>query len=48
VLGVREYWVIDAQTLTACVHREPSADGPVSVAEVRPTEKLMPLPPRWP
>jgi hypothetical protein len=45
LLGVREYWVIDAQTLTTWVHREPSADGHVSVAEVPPAEKLVPLPP---
>jgi Uma2 family endonuclease len=42
-LGVREYWVIDAQTLTTRVHREPSADGYASVAEVPPSEMLVPL-----
>ena len=26
-LGVREYWVVDAFTRTAHVHREPTADG---------------------
>jgi Uma2 family endonuclease len=42
-LGVREYWVIDAQTLTTRVHREPSANGYASVAEVPPSETLVPL-----
>ncbi len=41
-LGVREYWVIDAQALTTRVHREPSADGYASVVEVLPSETLVP------
>jgi Uma2 family endonuclease len=42
-LGVRDYWVVDAETLTTRVHREPSADGYASVVEVPPGETLMPL-----
>jgi Uma2 family endonuclease len=42
-LGVREYWVVDAQTLTTRVHREPSAKGYASVADVPPGETLVPL-----
>jgi len=42
-LGVREYWVVDAQTLTTRVHREPSADGYGTVAKVPPSEALVPL-----
>ncbi|MGH7754219.1 MAG: Uma2 family endonuclease [Gemmatimonadales bacterium] len=42
-LGVREYWVVDAQTLTARVHREPSVDGYATVIEVPPSEMLVPL-----
>jgi Uma2 family endonuclease len=42
-LGVRDYWVIDAETLRTRVHREPSAQGYASVAEVPPGETLVPL-----
>jgi Uma2 family endonuclease len=42
-LGVRDYWVVDAQTLTTRVHREPSASGYASVVEVPPSETLVPL-----
>ena len=42
-LGVRDYWVVDAQTLTTRVHREPSAGGYASVVEVQPRETLVPL-----
>jgi Uma2 family endonuclease len=42
-LGVRDYWVVDAQTLTTRVHREPSAGGYASVVEVPPRETLVPL-----
>jgi Uma2 family endonuclease len=42
-LGVREYWVIDAQTLTTRVHREPSAQGYANVVEVPSGETLMPI-----
>jgi Uma2 family endonuclease len=42
-LGVRDYWVIDAETLTTRVHREPSASGYASVVEVPPGETLVPL-----
>ena len=31
-LGVRDYWVIDAETLTTRVHRGPSPQGYASVA----------------
>jgi Uma2 family endonuclease len=43
ILGVRDYWVVDAQTLHTRLHREPSADGYASVAEVTPGETLVPL-----
>jgi Uma2 family endonuclease len=42
-LGVREYWIINAQTLTTRVHRGPSAQGYASVVDVPATETLMPL-----
>jgi Uma2 family endonuclease len=42
-LGVREYWVVNARTLAAKVHRGPSAKGYASVVEVRPSRKLTPL-----
>lgn len=42
-LGVRDYWVIDAETLKTRVHREPSADGYVSIVEVLPSETLVPF-----
>jgi len=42
ILGVREYWVVDAQTLTTRVHREPSADGYAVGIKVPPSETLVP------
>lgn len=42
-LGVRDYWVINAETLATRVHREPSAQGYVSVIDVPSSEVLMPL-----
>jgi Uma2 family endonuclease len=42
-LGVRDYWVVDAEALTTRVHRAPSADGYASVVEVPPSEPLVPL-----
>jgi Uma2 family endonuclease len=42
-LGVREYWVVDAQTLITLVHREPSADGYATATNVPPSEMLIPL-----
>jgi Uma2 family endonuclease len=42
-LGVRDYWVVDAQTLATRVHREPSADGYATVMSVPPSETLVPL-----
>ncbi|MBX9588532.1 MAG: Uma2 family endonuclease [Hyphomonadaceae bacterium] len=42
-LGVREYWVVNAETLTTRVHRTPSAQGYASVVEVPLTETLTPL-----
>jgi Uma2 family endonuclease len=43
VYGVREYWVINAVTLTTMVHRKPSGKGYESVSEVAPTHALVPL-----
>ena len=42
-LGVCDYWVIDAMTLTTRVHREPSASGYARVTEVGRSETLTPL-----
>jgi Uma2 family endonuclease len=42
-LGVRDYWVVDAETLATRVHRQPSSDGYASVIEVPPGEVLTPL-----
>jgi Uma2 family endonuclease len=42
-LGVRDYWVVDAETLAARVHREPAEQGYGSVSEVPATEALTPL-----
>ena len=41
-LGVREYWVVDAKTLVATVHSEPSSDGYNSVTIVAPSDALSP------
>jgi Uma2 family endonuclease len=40
--GVREYWVINAVTLTTKVHREPSGSAYRPVAEVRSDLQLRP------
>jgi Uma2 family endonuclease len=40
--GMREYWVIDAKTLMTRVHTLPSAEGYGSVADIPPTERLVP------
>jgi Uma2 family endonuclease len=42
-LGVRDYWVIDAEMLTTRVHREPSSSGYASVVEAPPGETVVPL-----
>jgi Uma2 family endonuclease len=42
-LGVREYWVIDAVTLAARVHREPSAAGYGGTHTAAANEPLAPL-----
>jgi Uma2 family endonuclease len=39
-LGLREYWVIDAETLATRVHREPSPKGYGSITEVLPGDRL--------
>jgi Uma2 family endonuclease len=41
-LGVREYWVVDAESLTTRVHREPAASGYTSVERVPPSDTLVP------
>jgi Uma2 family endonuclease len=41
-LGVPEYWVVDAVTLTTRVHCEPSASGYRNVAELPWSETLVP------
>ncbi|HEY7548360.1 MAG TPA: Uma2 family endonuclease [Hyphomicrobiaceae bacterium] len=43
-LGVADYWVVNAVTLTARIHREPLAGRYRSVVELPRTETLMPLP----
>jgi Uma2 family endonuclease len=40
--GVREYWVINAVTLTTMVHREPSGKAYGSVQEIRSNARLAP------
>lgn len=42
-LGVRDYWVVNAESLTARVHRQPSSTAYASVIEVPPSEVLVPL-----
>ena len=39
--GVREYWVINAVTLTTGVHRQPSGNAYVSVEELPPDARLV-------
>lgn len=40
--GIREYWVIDAETRTTWVHSGPSGDGWSSIVERGPDETLTP------
>ena len=42
-LGVREYWVIDANSLQTTVHLDPGADGYASVSARAPNQILAPL-----
>jgi Uma2 family endonuclease len=42
-LGVPEYWVIDATTLTTRIHREPSAEGYRRIEQAARAENLVPL-----
>jgi Uma2 family endonuclease len=42
-LGVREYWVVNARTLTTRVYREPSAKGYAKETDVSPGEPLAAL-----
>lgn len=42
-LGLSDYWVIDAQRLATHIHREPRADGYVSVVSHAHTALLTPL-----
>jgi Uma2 family endonuclease len=42
-LGVPEYWVVNAKTLSTRVHREPSRRGYGSVSDVRPSKALVPV-----
>ncbi len=39
-LGVREYWVVNAETLATRVHREPSANGYAKTTDVSPHDNL--------
>ena len=41
--GVREYWVVDAATLTTTVHRGPAPEGYADKREVPATDVLAPL-----
>jgi Uma2 family endonuclease len=42
-LGLREYWVIDATTLVAYIHRDPAPDGYPPPRKAEPSERLEPL-----
>jgi Uncharacterized protein conserved in cyanobacteria len=42
-LGVQDYWIVNARTLTTKVYREPSPKGFASVVEVKPNKALVPL-----
>ena len=42
-LGVREYWVIDANSLNTLVHLDPGAQGYASVSTHGPNQTLSPL-----
>lgn len=41
--GVRDYWVVDAETLVTRVHRRPAPDGYGDVREMAPDQSIMPL-----
>jgi Uma2 family endonuclease len=41
--GVREYWVINAQTMETTLHREPGAGGYANTRTAAATETLVPL-----
>ena len=42
MLGVREYWVVDAKTLSTRVHLEPAGNGYGKTLDVRASETLTP------
>lgn len=42
-LGVSEYWVINANTLSTRVHREPAAEGYTWTADVAADDVLQPV-----
>lgn len=42
-LGVREYWVVNTQTLVTRVHRQPSAQGFGHLVDIASSESLVPL-----
>jgi hypothetical protein len=39
-LGVREYWVVNTQTLVTGVHRQPSAQGFGHLVDIASSESL--------
>jgi Uma2 family endonuclease len=41
--GVRDYWVVNARTLTTKVYRDPSARGYAGTGNVRARKGLIPL-----
>lgn len=41
--GVRDYWVVDADTLHSRIHRDPDPGGYASVRVCRPDETLVAL-----
>lgn len=41
-VGIRDYWVVDANTLATRVHREPSANGYASVADLASSDVVVP------
>jgi Uma2 family endonuclease len=42
-LCVRDYWIVNARTLSAKVHRGPSAKGYGRIVDVKPNKALVPL-----
>jgi Uma2 family endonuclease len=42
-LGLPEYWVVNARTLVASIHREPGPSGYAPPHEAVPTERIAPL-----